>query len=129
MENSVKMVPSLCTQCGGTVEVNMAEQTAKCPFCGMTFNVEQAVTNYNIRYATIEHADNVNIDVSGAVKEVLDFAGNQMKESRQERQERRKEEAEQEKETRAAFMKIFGYMMAGMMVFALIAFIIMQFTS
>ena len=34
MDNNVKMVPALCTQCGGTVEVNKDDETAVCPFCG-----------------------------------------------------------------------------------------------
>ncbi|MCR5511362.1 MAG: zinc ribbon domain-containing protein [Lachnospiraceae bacterium] len=112
MDNNVKMVPALCTQCGGTVEVNKDDETAVCPFCGTSFIVEKAINNYNI-------------DVSGAVKEVLDFAGDQMEAKRQERSERRKEEAEKEK----YFFKIFGYVFAGMLVFALIVFIILQFTG
>ncbi len=31
MDNNVKMVPALCTQCGGTVEVNKDDETAVCP--------------------------------------------------------------------------------------------------
>ena len=58
----------------------------------------------------------MNIDVRGAVKDVLGFVGDQMKESRIERKERRKEEAERERMVTASFMKIFGFMMAGMMV-------------
>ena len=107
MDNGIRMVPAVCTQCGGTVEVNREDETAKCPFCGATFIVEKAVNAYN-----------VNIDVSGTVKEVLDFAGDQMKDARRARQE-----------TDKAFLKIFGLIFAGMMVFGLIAFIIMQFTG
>ena len=66
MDNGIKMVPAICTQCGGTVEVDKNEEKAICPFCGTTFLVEKAVNNYN-----------VNIDVSGTVKEILDFAGDQ----------------------------------------------------
>ena len=128
MDNNVKMVPALCTQCGGTVEVNKDEKSAKCPYCGMTFVIEQAVNNYNVQYAKIEHADNVNIDMSGTVKNVLDFVGDQMKEGRKARQELKKERIEKDKAMNAAFMKMFGYMMIGMFVFAVVAFIIMQFT-
>lgn len=56
MADNVKMVPAICTQCGGTVDVDKTQETA-------------------------------------------------------------------------AFLKIFGYMMIGMFVFALIAFIILQFTG
>ena len=129
MEEHVKMVPSLCTQCGGTVEVDEKAETAKCPFCGTTFVVEKAINNYNVKYATIEHADNVNTDVTGAVREVLEFAGDQIKESRQERQEQRKEEAERSRMFQSAFLKIFGLMMAGMFLICAIYFFYMLFTG
>ena len=129
MADNVKMVPAICTQCGGTVEVDKTQETAACPFCGASFIIEKAINNYNVKFATIEHADNVNIDVGDAVKDVLGFVGTQMKEERQDRIERRKEAAERDKATTAAFLKIFGYMMIGMFVFALIAFIILQFTG
>jgi predicted RNA-binding Zn-ribbon protein involved in translation (DUF1610 family) len=128
MDNNVKMVPAICTQCGGTVEVDKTQDAATCPFCGAAFIIEKAINNYNVKYANIEHAENVNIDVTGAVKEVLDFAGQQMSEGREARKELRKEAVEREKATSAAFFKMFGYMFIGMLVFGLIAFIILQFT-
>ena len=90
MADNVKIVPASCTQCGGTVEVDKGSDTAICPFCGTSFIVEKAINNYNVQNATIEHADNVNIDMTGSVKTVLDFVGDQMKESRAERREARK---------------------------------------
>ncbi|MBO6239551.1 MAG: hypothetical protein J6O61_01715 [Butyrivibrio sp.] len=129
MDNNVKMVPAICTQCGGTVEVDKTKEEAKCPFCGTSFVIEKAINNYNVKYANIEHADNVNIDVTGAVKEVLDFAGTQMSESRKERSEQRKIDSELHSKNTIAFFKFFGFMFAGMLVFGLIAFIIMQFTG
>ena len=129
MDNNVKMVPAICTQCGGTVEVDKTKEEAKCPFCGTSFVIEKAINNYNVKYATIEHADNVNIDVTGAVKEVLDFAGTQMSESRKVRQEQRKIDSELHSKNTIAFFKLYGFMFAGMLVFGLIAFIIMQFTG
>ena len=128
MENNVKMVPAICTQCGGTVEVNKDEETAICPFCGASFIIEKAVNIYNVQHANIEHADTVNVDVSGAVKEVLDFAGSQINESRKIRAAQRKEAAETSKAFQGAFLKMMVIMFAGMMVFAIIAFIVMQFT-
>ena len=119
MDNNVKMVPAVCTQCGGTVEVDKTKEEAKCPFCGTSFVIEKAINNYNVKYATIEHADNVNIDVTGAVKEVLDFAGTQMSESRKVRSEQRKIDSELHSKNTIAFFKLYGF----------IAFIIMQFTG
>ena len=129
MGDNVKLVPALCTQCGGTVEVDSGSEKALCPFCGASFIVEKAVNNYNVQHATIEHADNVNIDMSGSVKTVLDFVGEQMKESREFRKEARKEAAEREKTMNANFFKIFGIMFAVMMAVCLIVFIVLQFTD
>lgn len=129
MANDVKMVPALCTQCGGKVEVDANSDEAKCPYCGMSFLVQKAINNYNVKYATIEHADNVNIDMGGAVKEVLDFAGNQLNESRKEWREIRKEHNEQFKESSAKFMKMFIIMMPCMFAFVIIAFIILRLTG
>ncbi|MBO4336485.1 MAG: hypothetical protein J5842_00235 [Lachnospiraceae bacterium] len=114
MESKVKMVPALCTQCGGTVEVNASEETAKCPFCGASFIIEKAVNNYNVQFATIEHADNVNIDVRGAVKDVLGFVGEQMNESRKERREIRKEQAGKDSFFEPGAIKVFVIMFACM---------------
>ncbi len=129
MAENVKIVPASCTQCGGTVEVDKSSDTAICPFCGTSFIVEKAINNYNVQNATIEHADNVNIDMTGSVKTVLDFVGDQMKESRAERREARKEAAERERMMSKGFFKMFGIMFAAMMVFAIIAFIFFQVTD
>ena len=129
MSENVKIVPASCTQCGGTVEVDPGTEMAVCPFCGTSFIVEKAVNNYNVQHANIEHADNVNIDMTGSVKTVLDFVGDQMKESREERREARREAARTDREMSRGFLKIFGLMCAGMMVFVLVAFIVMQFTG
>lgn len=83
MSGNTKMVPAVCTQCGGSLDVDPLQETAKCPFCGMTFVVEKAINNYNVQHATIEHADNVTVDMGGAVKSFFDFAGKQMSESRE----------------------------------------------
>ena len=71
MENDIKMVPAQCSKCGGVVNVNRNEEKAECPYCGTTFMIEKGVSDYN-----------VNFDVNGAVKDVLGFVGQQMKESR-----------------------------------------------
>ncbi|MCR4763262.1 MAG: hypothetical protein K5696_07010 [Lachnospiraceae bacterium] len=114
MENKVKMVPAKCTQCGGVVEVNKTEQTATCPYCGTQFVIEKAISDYNVKF-----------DVNGAVKDVLAFAGEQMKENRKERREQKKEFAKTEKK----FFKIFGIAFALFVVVDLIIFVIFQFTQ
>ena len=122
MSNEVKLKPAICTQCGGTLEVDPSKETAECPFCGATFVVEKAVNNYNVKYANIGHADNVNIDVSG----VFDMIGKQMSESRELRREERREERARRAETdRLLFTNFFKFMLI-FFAMALIVFIIMH---
>ena len=113
MENDIKMVPAQCSQCGGVVNVNRNEEKAECPYCGTTFMIEKGVRDYS-----------VNFDVNGAVKDVLGFVGEQMKESRKDRREQREEFAKNEK----SFFKMFAILFVVMLVFGMIAFIVMQFT-
>ena len=129
MTENVKIVPATCTQCGGTVHVDPSNTEAKCPFCGTSFVVEKAINNYNIQHATIDHADNVNIDMTGSVKSVLDFFGEQMSEGREIKKEIKKAEAEKDRMITQGFLKMFGIMMAAMMVFGLVAFIFFQVTA
>lgn len=129
MSENIKIVPATCSQCGGTVEVDPTTTEAKCPFCGTTFIVDKAITNYNIQYASIEHVDNVNIDLNGSVTSVLDFVGKQMNESRAMRKELKKAEAEKDKMITQGFLKIFGIMCAAMMAFAVFAFGYYQVTG
>lgn len=88
----------------------------------------KAINNYNVKYATIEHADNVTIDARGAVKDVLGFVGDQMSESRAERRESRRESAEVQKMVTKGFLKVFGMMCIGMLIIAVIWTIIMLLT-
>ncbi len=129
MSENVKIVPALCTQCGGTIEVDPNSEKGTCPFCGTTFIVEKAINNYNVKHATIEHADNVNIDMSGTVKTVLDFVGTQMKEGREERREQRRLDRENDKMINQGMLKIFGIMCVGMLIFAMISFFYFQITD
>ncbi len=126
MAENIKIVPASCTQCGGTVEVDPGADKAVCPFCGTSFIIEKAINNYNVQHATIEHADNVNIDMTGAVKSVLDFAGEQMKESRAERRQARKQFEEDGRKMKRSFFKLMSIMFIGMFVLTLIFFIYYQ---
>ncbi len=103
----VKMVPALCTQCGGTLTVDPHKETADCPFCGSSFIVEKAINQYQVQHATFEHVDNVNIDMSGTVNSVLDFVGKQMSEGRKLKREMRKEEKEYAAENQKRFFMNF----------------------
>lgn len=103
----IKMVPALCTQCGGALTVDPSKETADCPFCGSSFIVEKAINQYQVQHATFEHVDNVNIDMSGTVNSVLDFVGKQMSEGREFKRELRKEEKEHAAENRKQFFMTF----------------------
>ena len=122
MSDEVKMKPAICTQCGGTLEVDPTKETAECPYCGASFIVEKAVNNYNVKYANIGHADNVNIDVSG----VFDMIGKQMSESREMRREERKEERARRAENEKLFFKTFFKAAIVFFALAFIIFIIMH---
>lgn len=122
----VKIVPASCTNCGGTVEVDPKTDTASCPFCGTTFIVDKAINNYTVKHANIEHADNVNIDVTGSVKTVLDFVGEQMREGRAERREYRKEAAENSRVMTKTFFKLMVFLFALTAVAGTIFVIVMQ---
>ena len=106
-EKKVKLVPAICTQCGATLEVDPTYDAAVCKFCNTPFVIEKAINNYNVKYANIEHADNVNVDLTGTVKEVLDFAGKQISESRAEKKEIRKIDAENSRQFILTFFKYF----------------------
>ena len=106
-DKDVKMVPAICTQCGGTLTVNPRQETADCPFCGASFVVQKAINNYQVKQANFEHVDNVNIDMKGTVHEVLDFVGEQMSESRKMKQEFRREDREREAENQKQFIGNF----------------------
>lgn len=123
------MVPALCTQCGGKLDVDPSMETAQCPYCGMNFVVEKAVQNYNIQHATIEHVDHVNVNLGDSVKSVLGFLGEQMSESRQVKRELRREELRQKAEMfrPGNIAKIFGFLFLGMFAMMAIGLVMMRF--
>ncbi|MBQ7562970.1 MAG: hypothetical protein IJT16_03150 [Lachnospiraceae bacterium] len=123
----VKMVPALCTQCGGKLTVDPSKETADCPFCGASFLVEKAINNYQVQHATFEHVDNVNIDMSGTVHSVLDFVGKQMSEGRELKRELRREEKELAAENQKQFFMNFFKIGLPMLVILFIMLMVMNF--
>ena len=119
-----RLVPAVCTQCGGQLEVDPTQEAAVCKYCGTPFIVEKAIQNYSIQHATIEHVDTVNIQQKGAAESFFGFLGAQMSESRAVRKEERREERAANREIQKMFFKIFGYMMIGMFILAAIMFIV-----
>ena len=117
MENNkkIELVPAVCTQCGASLQVDPNLEAAVCKYCNTPFIIEKAINNYNVRYANIEHADNVNVDLRGSVKEVLDFADRQLKESRADKKEMKKIEAEKDRLFITSFFKMF-FIFAGIII-------------
>ena len=119
-----RLVPAICTQCGGQVQVDPSQEAAVCQYCGTPFIVEKAIQNYSIQNAKIEHVDTVNINTKSTAESFFGFLGAQMSESREVRREERREQRALDRETQKMFMKIFGYMMIGMFILAAIMFIV-----
>ena len=46
------LVPALCPQCGGALDVDPNQEAAVCKFCGTPFITEKAIQNYNITNVT-----------------------------------------------------------------------------
>ena len=119
-----RLVPAICTQCGGQVQVDPSQEAAVCQYCGTPFIVEKAIQNYSIQNAKIEHVDTVNINTKSTAESFFGFLGAQMSESREVRREERRERRAADREQQKLFLKIFGYMMIGMFVLALVMFAI-----
>ena len=66
------IVPALCTQCGGQVQVNNAQDAAICPYCQTPFIVEKAIQRYNITHNHNYHINNnyVNINAGPSIEEL-----------------------------------------------------------
>ncbi|MCR4923512.1 MAG: hypothetical protein K5931_05830 [Lachnospiraceae bacterium] len=113
MSEAVKLVPALCTNCGGKLTIDPQKEKAVCPYCGSEFIVEKAINNYNL-----------NIDMGSAVDSVLDFAGKQLEESREARKEMKKAELETQ---RSFFKTFFKYGLIFMLLFLVVGTILVRF--
>ncbi len=118
-EKKSKLVPAICTQCGGEVEVDPSKEMATCKYCGTSFFVEKAISNYSLQNAHIENVESVNIHKRGAVESVLSFVEKQQdkkqqkidEEKRRVEEEKRKQE-EQRKKILGAIALVFGAIFA-----------------
>ena len=119
-----RLVPAVCTQCGGQLEVDPTQEAAVCKYCGTPFIVEKAIQNYSIQNARIEHVDTVNIQQKGTAESFFGFLSTQMSESRDVRREERREQRVADQEVQKMFFRIFGYMAIGMFVLAAIMFVV-----
>jgi len=68
------MVPAICSQCGAQVSVDASQETAFCTYCGAKFIVEKAINTYNIKNASIGHADTINVYAGDTAENLTDRA-------------------------------------------------------
>ena len=68
---TTNLVPAKCTNCGGQLTVDPAQQAAVCPFCNSAFIVEQAINNYNIKMNGNMNIGTATINVQGLNTENL----------------------------------------------------------
>ena len=80
---NTKMVPVICSQCGGKIEVDPSQEMSVCEYCGTSFLVEKAIHNYEVQNARIEHVESVNINKRGAVESVFNFIEGQQNRKQQ----------------------------------------------
>ena len=59
--NDVKLVPGICTQCGGQLQVDPNQEAAVCPFCGTPYIVSKAINNYNTIHVHQNVQNNIRI--------------------------------------------------------------------
>lgn len=119
-----RLVPAVCTQCGATLEVDPTQDAAVCKYCNTPFIVQKAVENYTVQQAKIEHVDTVKLDMKGTADSFFSFVGEQMSESRKIRAEERRERRALDREITRLFLKIFGFIMIGMVLFGMVMIVI-----
>ena len=119
-KRSAGLVPAICSQCGGQLDVDPQQEAAVCPYCGTPFIVEKAIHNDSIQQATIEHADTVNIHTKGAAESFFSFLGTQMSECRAMRKKERREQRAAEREIQKNFFRLFGILCVVMLVFVIV---------
>jgi len=104
-----KLVPAICTQCGGSVEVDPSQEKAFCKYCGTSFFVEKAIKNYNVQHADIERVESMNVHhhKRGAVESVLNLIEKQLdKKQNKTDEERRLEEEKRKQEVKRSLIAL-----------------------
>ena len=66
INQSTKLVPGTCTNCGASLQVDPSLQAAICPSCGTPYIVQQAINNFNIHSSGNISIENAVITVPGA---------------------------------------------------------------
>ena len=64
VDQSTKLVPGTCTNCGASLQVDPSLQAAICPACGTPYIVQQAINNFNINNSGSINIENAVINAS-----------------------------------------------------------------
>ncbi|HRU96246.1 MAG TPA: zinc ribbon domain-containing protein [Ruminococcus sp.] len=77
MDNSSKLVPALCPQCGATINVDSDQQLAYCSYCGTQLIVSHAIQNYYYKITNVNNNINIEnkyVERKTNLQAILDFA-------------------------------------------------------
>ncbi len=71
VDQSTKLVPGTCTNCGASLQVDPSLQAAICPACGTPYIVQQAINSFNISSIGSISVGNAVISIPGGSAENL----------------------------------------------------------
>lgn len=63
-EQTTRLVPAICTQCGAKIDVDPSKDRGICEYCGTSFIIEKAINNYT--------TDNIPLGNRGSTKDAFD---------------------------------------------------------
>ena len=108
---STTFVPAICTQCSGEMTVDPSLEKAYCQYCGTTFLVENAINNYNVQQANIEHVETVNIHHNHNQRGFLDSIFNFVEKQQVRKDQKKRLEEEKRKRDAKAGLIMFLILM------------------
>lgn len=62
--SSTKLVPAKCTNCNAALNIDPNQDAAVCPYCGMPYIVEKAISNYDISVSGNVHVGTATINIA-----------------------------------------------------------------
>ena len=71
LDQSTKLVPGTCTNCGASLQVDPSLQAAICPACGTPYIVQQAINSFNISSIGNISVENAVFSIPGGSAENL----------------------------------------------------------
>ena len=77
-EKKTNLVPAVCTQCGGQLEVDPDQQAAVCPYCNTPFIVEKAINHYNVTHVHQHNIVHIQQGKKGVFQSMADLADRQL---------------------------------------------------